>query len=534
MTTVPVIQDSVALDTATGRHRLQGDPDAYGAAQARGIATVAQGVQAVADTASELDDHFNEANARELDNEYSARLRKELYDPEGGYLTAQRGRNAVDARTDVEGRIDAMAMEVAGQARNPRARAMAVEVMRRRAAAALGQVAEHAATQSRAYQSEQIETGLQEATDNAVAAYGDEPTVRANIQTGASMLQRAARLNGWSDETLASRQRQFQSDIIKRTIEQLAVTDPVAAEDLFTRERENMAAQDAGELRTTMRAAQAQARERLSGQIWQAIANGQNPRAIEAWREFSTNPLYGTEHVQVNDYLRARAEHAASGVADAALDRISRRTGDELLAIAADTRDGGPQRLDLIVRAAQGTLRVGNPMPRQARPDMTEGEFQAATGMSSARARGYYQRLRGDALREVLERVNSAETANSVETTTDRVLEYAEPYAQSAGVEIAGQSNAQRRARLRVYVYTRVRELLRSGTPIDQATRDQIARDAVAGSGASNRAFLDMRAYDEIPRNERNAIEQRMRARGQTPTPQLVEEAYARFLASDQ
>ena len=106
MPTIPLIQDSQQLQVGEGRQRVQSSPDAFGAQEARGLAQVGQGLGQVAQVSAEIDDNFNEARAYELDTELSRRIRDRLYNTESGYLSTQRGRNAIDGRAQVEADID--------------------------------------------------------------------------------------------------------------------------------------------------------------------------------------------------------------------------------------------------------------------------------------------------------------------------------------------------------------------------------------------------------------------------------------------
>lgn len=306
-----MLQDSAQLETQTGRRQPQADPNAFGASEARGAGAIAQGLGKVADVAVEIDDDFNEANARELDNELSRQVRDRLYNPETGYLSTQRGRNAIDARGQVEADIDALAVDLESRARNPRAAAMYRQVARNRLAGALGDVAQHATRETVNYQNEVSEARLNEFVDNAVAAYGDPAAVAAQMDGAVGEIGAVARRLGWDEQTRDNRIRRVQSDMMSRVIVQIAATDPNGAEELFARVRPSLSAQDAGELLTTMRAAQAQARERVSGAVWQTLANGGDPREIPEWQEFSRNPMFGREHETFNEYRRQRARAAA-------------------------------------------------------------------------------------------------------------------------------------------------------------------------------------------------------------------------------
>lgn len=315
MPTIPLIQDSADLSTGTGRQSIQAGAGAFGAREAQTAAGVGQSLTRIAGIAAEKEDEFNEAEARELDNELSTRIRERLYNPESGYLSTQRGRNAIDTRHQVEAEIDQIAAEIGARARNGRAAAMYQDVARRRVGSALGDIATYAARETTSYQNEVSEAAINEAIDNAVAAYADPAVVAANRETVLRELSNLGQRNGWDERVLNQRIRQFQSDISTRVITHLAETDPQAALDMFETIRPSLTAQEAGELITTVRATQRQAVERLEGAAWQAFANGLPLSSMgeDAYREFSTNPLYGQSHARLREAYRTRAQSYANG-----------------------------------------------------------------------------------------------------------------------------------------------------------------------------------------------------------------------------
>ena len=478
MATVPVIQDNVQLQTQTGRRGFSADADAYGGAEARGLANVGQGLASVAEAADKIDLAYSEARAREADNTYAARLRAEVTT----YTNSQLGRNAIDNRAAIEARIAEIGDDI-GSGLSGRAARAYREAANRRAAGALGDVAEHSARQARAFQIEQIDVAIDNATNDGVAAFADPDARDRARERGMAEVNRLGVLQGWDETIIANRRREFASDFNARIITQLAVTDPEAAQALYTAERSNMDAQSAGELLTTMRVAQNQAQERVVGAVYQAFANGQDYRSIPEWRQFTTNPLFGQQHAAFIAHMRAQREHAASFSA-AQQDRESRRVSDNLLARATDEHLGGVRMLDLVVQAGQG--RIGPPLVMRSEPGapagygrvMTDQDFQRATGMTYAEARQRYNALRGDGLRGVLEAIgHDALGPEAMATATNQVMAVAEARANALGVATNGQGNARTQARLRDYIYRRVRQSAASNIPIDP---DAIANEALA------------------------------------------------------
>lgn len=320
MPTIPsLIQDTQQLQTDTGRQRIRYDAGAYGAQEAQALGAVADGLRVGASVAAEQDDELIRARVAEADNELATRIRERMLNIEDGYLSTQRGANALSARDQVEADIDAMAVEIGQRFRDPRAAARYRAVAAERVSSSLGDIAQHAANESRVFDNEQSEGRINNFMDNAVAAYGDEAAVQAQVTGAMAELDVMRQRNGWGEDIYRSRQRQLQSGMLQRVIVSLATTDPEAAQDLYDRLRPGLDAQTAGELLTTMQAAQRDHVERIEGMGWQAIANGRPLNSIdpEAYEELTTNPLLGAAHMRLRQAQLAMTNRSGSGGADA-------------------------------------------------------------------------------------------------------------------------------------------------------------------------------------------------------------------------
>lgn len=312
--TIPVIQDSVQLDVSTGRRRAQGSPEAFGASEARGAAQVARGLDVVANVAAQKDDEFDRADAQALDNELSARIRDRLWNDQDGYFSTEagRGRNAETNRDSVGQALDGYAVELAGQARSDRARALFTEQAQRRVASTLGDIAEHASRQNIAYENSVDEAALAEARDNIIAAYDDPIALAANLRTADGIIQRTAERNGLGPELAERARNEYRSDIFSRVIVQMAATDPQTAEEMFLQRAPDMTAQDRAEISSQMRAARRQAEDSIIDQAWTFVAAGQRVPP-DVWAR-----VPGRAQIDIQNEMRRRAEGGAA-VGDRAL-----------------------------------------------------------------------------------------------------------------------------------------------------------------------------------------------------------------------
>lgn len=312
--TLPIL-DSENLQVAGGRVQASASASAFGGLQAQAGQGLANALDKVSDVAAAKDEEFNQANALDLDNQLSARIRQRLYDPEKGYLATAHGQNAIDQRGQTEADLDTMAAEVGAQARGPQAAALYQRVARQRVDSALGQVASHATEQSNVYLNAQSESRIGEATDNAVAAFGDDAQVAANVAIATGEIASVARRQGMGEDWVTHKTREVQSDIYGRVLTQLATSDPSRAEAMFERIRPGLSAQEVGEMRTTMQVAQRQFVDNIEGQAWQAFANNQPLSSIGAapYHEMITNPLLGQTHARLMEAYRTRAQSYANG-----------------------------------------------------------------------------------------------------------------------------------------------------------------------------------------------------------------------------
>jgi len=512
-TTIPVIQDSAQLDTGTGRQRIQADASAFGGQEARAIGAVAEGLGDVAQVAAQKDDEFNEANARELDNELSARIRDRLHNPESGYLATQRGRNAIDNRAQVEAEVDEIAAEIGARARNPRAAAMYQGVARRRVESALGDIAGYAERETRNYQNEVSEAAITEAIDNAVAAYEDPAVVAQNRSTVLGELSRLRERNGWDDQVLNQRVRQFQSDVSSRIIVQMATTDPEAATSYFERVAPSLTADDRAQLGSTLRAAIRETEEAIIDDAWTHVSEGRMPPR-DLWAR-----VPGRARIDIQNEMRRRNEGGA-GTGD-------RARYDELRVMLMDNPQGFA-RFDLQaergrlgadnylrLRQAQEELRAGRE-PVDANAQRTAYNAIVQTAQAALAPHGFDlapDNEQGQVLRQAL----LSEVERHIAATG------AAPTAEEAQILIG-----------RAVISLRSRDAPRAAQVEGMPNRERAGRRGNSGVDVPSVSEVVV-PYQAIPADVRLQIGTRLHQRLQRPpTRGEVENAYAQFLQGRQ
>jgi len=145
-----------------------------GAAQVieQGKALTTTGAQ-VAEIALDIQRNYNEARVKELDTLASEADRRDLHDPEQGYLSAT-GKSAVERRADAIKQVEDRYRAAPDGLDNDMQRRMWRDVAQRRQQAALLAIDSHAARETKTYNLRQSEARISTAVQDAVANVGNE------------------------------------------------------------------------------------------------------------------------------------------------------------------------------------------------------------------------------------------------------------------------------------------------------------------------------------------------------------------------
>ena len=172
---------------------------------------------------------------------------------------------------------------------------------------------------------------------------------------------------------------------------------------------------------------------------------------------------------------------------------------------------------------------------------MTPQEFQRQTGMSPQQAREFFSHLNDDDLLRVINRRSGQTDNTAIDQAYNDIINVARPMAQSMGLSVSGQGqdNAETRGQFEAYVYREARaHVLRAGERPDDATIQAITRRALLqqpspGWGRAGRYNFQGTAYNDIPVEDRRAIEADWQAQtGTRPTHTQVERRYAEAMQS--
>lgn len=202
MARIPIIQDSENLLTQTQPSRVRADAEDFGAAKARGLRVVAQGLNSAASAIDEIEERFDRANLADLDTRLAEYEREAMHDPDTGFMNL-RGRNALDARDGFQQSFDARVSELAGLARNDRVRAAFARVAAARRDSAFSRADSHASGQIIVYENGISEARMAAASRAAAADPFNDDEILRNIGVVREEAEAFGRRNGMAPEVVA-------------------------------------------------------------------------------------------------------------------------------------------------------------------------------------------------------------------------------------------------------------------------------------------------------------------------------------------
>lgn len=254
---------------------------------------VAAAGQRVAQALQGWQDAKDEADAKALDTEFAEFERSLLYDPKEGYFS-KRGKDAVDARAEVEARLDEKAAELRGRAGGAgRLEKLYGGAIDQRLARARDNLARYGLEQTHAYQVESSEARVVSLGMDAAALSFDPNQMEVAIAAGKQELMDQGRLKGWGADIYALKAVEFESGVLSQALEAMR-DDPLAAEAFFDANAHRMTPRAQAAFRSSIKeeagrtegfvladaaAATAPTREKAYAMV---AASGRSPRVQEA------------------------------------------------------------------------------------------------------------------------------------------------------------------------------------------------------------------------------------------------------------
>ena len=238
MPVVPRYEPNVSLAPSFRQNlTTQASAEDAGAAIARGMGAVGQGLGQVANAALAVQEMDDDARLKEADARAAARLR-ELQYGEGGYLTLE-GKAAVEARAAYEAQA-AKVFEEEGAGFTGRAGAKWKDMSMARTNQILDTAIVHQANERKKWFGEASASRVDTFAEDALAGYQNPKTVTRNIAAGIMEIRQQGALQGWDADTLRNRETEFASGVHKNIALRLAQTDPFAAKEYLEKNRDMM------------------------------------------------------------------------------------------------------------------------------------------------------------------------------------------------------------------------------------------------------------------------------------------------------
>jgi hypothetical protein len=197
MPTVPRYDSRVTTEVSQARQNIRASADAFGAAEARALGDVSQGVAAIAEYAERRQAQDDETAAREAYVAASDALRDRMRG-EKGFLTTQ-GRNAEEEYEQFIRDVDSIPQNLTANL-SPRAREQFNTLWASRSESALNSGATHVFNERAAYQEQVRSAELQERATAAIESNGNAGMVYAEVNEGARLVREQASAAGADPE----------------------------------------------------------------------------------------------------------------------------------------------------------------------------------------------------------------------------------------------------------------------------------------------------------------------------------------------
>jgi peptidoglycan lytic transglycosylase len=229
MARVPVIvENEQRLRPLTPERYDAGDTTVVGRAIGAGLQRAGQALSEKANIDDQINATYDEARAKQLDNEYQEFERNLLFG-DGGFYT-KRNADALNARDPTTQAINSQIATLTGKAQTPRERDMLTNVLNRRRQDTLTGIGRYSQGQALSYAKVQSSARIDNATNNFVL-FADDPergpaelaTIRSEVSAQASLLglQDAGVIKAMTSDAL--------SKAYAGVVDAKAVNDPIAA-----------------------------------------------------------------------------------------------------------------------------------------------------------------------------------------------------------------------------------------------------------------------------------------------------------------
>lgn len=226
---------------------VNASPDAFGAQIGQAEQRMGAAGQQASDTMAQATLAFqglqNETLAKNADIQLASKLTNLQMDPQTGYGT-KLGKDAVDGYQDYQDSVQQAYQDARASLPNPAAQRMFDSAAVKRVEYSLSSGAQHAAQQNKIWQVGTAESRANMEMNVAANYYNDDTRFGQAIATVKDEALQLGELQGWSPEQVAAKQQSYVSQAWQQRIMRYAQQDPVAAQNMYSANQEQISAAD--------------------------------------------------------------------------------------------------------------------------------------------------------------------------------------------------------------------------------------------------------------------------------------------------
>jgi len=340
---------------------VRASASAFGAEVGQGMQGLAQGVSQAGEAIRYVRERDAEALAKEQDVAFADDYRKELYDPESGFMYTQ-GRNAVDGLASHESRLRALKEQRIAELQqiNPRAAELFKQSANQREQEALTRSTVHGGQERVAVITQASKSRAESFQNDALTVYNDPKAVQANMDKGLAEVRQLGADQGWDAATLSQAEMKYASDTHLAIATRIAMDDPIKADEYVSANKSKLLAADAANFQDKLKTAvitEKGGREasRILGEL---VANPTTPSAGPGSNAvgLTASVLRGFEGFRSDTYYDVDHERTGYGS-----DTITRADGSVVKVQKGMrvTREDAERDLDRRIRAQENQIVTG-------------------------------------------------------------------------------------------------------------------------------------------------------------------------------
>lgn len=300
--------------------------DSFGAGVAKAVQGFGRAVGSVSSAMQYANDLEDKAVVDERVNNFSDYTRERMYNPDTGYLNTA-GHDAVVGRVQLEKDFDEIQKNMSGGL-TPKQVEMFNRATQARRNQGLDTAIRHASTERRNWLNNTSEARIKTLANDALAFSEEPDKFNVTIAAGLMELEDLGDRNGWPQETLQQRRREYMTSVHSSVVSKYAPKDPLRAKAYLDANKGTM---------------EGDAVSRLDSALAQPVRMAQAASIADAFMTDNTRPPVVNAAGRVDSNLRTGARSPAEE--GSAFAKLQDSLGDVL--VGGDTPVDGAVSLDV-------------------------------------------------------------------------------------------------------------------------------------------------------------------------------------------